>query len=60
MPVGAAPTPKVTATVLGGAGVNVLFGLADWLGASDPPALLVGGLTVIGGFVAGYFTKEGP
>lgn len=56
----ATPTPKVTASLLGGAFVNVVFGLADWLGASDPPALLVGGLAVLAGFLAGYFKKDAP
>jgi hypothetical protein len=54
----AAPTPKVTASLIGGAIVNVVFGLADWLGASDPPALLVGGLTLLASFAAGYLKRD--
>lgn len=54
----ALPTRKVTAGALGGALATVIVGVATWLGAPDPPVGLEGGLVVVLGFLASYFTTE--
>lgn len=53
-----APTRKITAATLGGAVTGVVFGVAEWLGAPDPPTLLVAGITTLAAFAAGYVTSD--